>query len=191
MNRRPQPPPPYREAGRARRTAPAAMAGWLFADLMLVLALVFLGDSPAPATAQRQPAVPSPSAEEPGAGPEESPSPAPPSSSSSAPSSSPSPGDHRSVENAPVKFRVRGDDRDKLTAQLEKATGDWAGRRAALVLTFGGGPGGTEYARRVNSLLPRARPEMFTRNTTAEDFHDLGEPTSTAELWLYFYTSPR
>lgn len=151
------------------RLSTVLLAGWLFADLLLVLTVVSLSDQPDPLAA-----APSPT-----------PSPA------SSPSPSPSPAGPRSVEKAPVKVRVDGDTRTELVGQLKKETGRWARREAALVLTFGGSSSGTRYAHRVNSLLGRARPGMFTKDTATEDFHALSEPADTAELWVYFYTSPR
>ncbi|MEV0775291.1 hypothetical protein ACIBLA_06165 [Streptomyces sp. NPDC050433] len=161
-------------AGRVRRggrPGVVMLAGWLFADLVLVLALVSMADRPDPLAA-RPAARPSPS---------NSPSPSP----------TPSPAGPRSVELKPVQIRVKGGASKDIVAQINKGTKKWPGRTAALVLTFGGSQGGTEYAHRVNSLLSKARPEMFSKKTATDDFHDLGEPANSAIIRIYFYTSPR
>ncbi|MDT0266665.1 hypothetical protein RM844_10210 [Streptomyces sp. DSM 44915] len=164
--------PPVRR--RRRRLGLAALAGWLFADLLLVLALVSMSGQPDPLAAA-DPAVPEESATE-------SPEPEPEPTEDEGP---------RGVERDPVEFGVSGGDAGELVEQLAAATERWAGREAAFVLTFGGGQGGTRYAGEVNALLHRARPDMFAEGITREDFHDLGEPGNTARLWVYFYTAPR
>ncbi|WP_329037537.1 hypothetical protein OIE71_29525 [Streptomyces sp. NBC_01725] len=163
-------------AGRVRRggrPGVVMLAGWLFADLVLVLALVSMADRPDPLAAR------------PAAGPSPSGSPSP------SPSPTPSPVGPRSVELKPQQIRVKGGASKDIVAQINKGTKKWPGRTAALVLTFGGSQGGTEYAHRVNSLLSKARPEMFSKKTATDDFHDLGEPSNTAIIRIYFYTSPR
>ncbi|WP_443076339.1 hypothetical protein [Streptomyces sp. NBC_01716] len=148
------------------------LAGWLFADLVLVLALVSMADRPDPLAA-RATGKPSPSR-----------------SASPSPSPTPTPVGPRSVELKPQQIRVKGGETKEIVSQINKGTKKWPGRTAALVLTFGGSQGGTEYAHRVNSLLSKARPEMFSKKTATDDFHDLGEPANTAIIRIYFYTSP-
>lgn len=145
------------------------LAGWLFADLLLVLALVSMADRPDP-LANRPKA----------SGESEKPSPSP----------SPTPTGPRSVELRPEVFRVKGTDKSDLKKQIHKNTGKWAGREAALVLTFGGSANGEAYAHRVNSMLGEGRPGMFTKKTATDDFHQLGDPVSTAKVRVYFYTTP-
>ncbi|MFG2498056.1 hypothetical protein ACGFSB_07520 [Streptomyces sp. NPDC048441] len=143
------------------------LAGWLFADLLLVLALVSMADRPDPLANH-------PKASKHG----------------SKPSASPTPTGPRSVELQPEEFRVKGSDKGDLAAQIHKNTGKWAGREAALVLTFGGSGNGEAYAHRVNSLLNKGRPGMFTKKTATDDFHNLVAPASTAKVRVYFYTTP-
>ncbi|WP_431679119.1 hypothetical protein [Kitasatospora sp. KL5] len=165
MIRRPRP-------GRARADG-LAMAGWLFADMLLVLALVAMGDQGDPVAAERG-ARPSPSAP---TGPSPSASPSPVSTGP------------RGVEHDPVTIRVSGDD-TAATAQIRAATEAHRGRRAAVVLTFGSNrdPGlGQAYAHTVNGLLPQARPEMFAGATT-RDFISLEDNPRHASLEIYFYT---
>lgn len=148
------------------------LAGWLFADLLLVLALVSMADRPDPLLPRPEP---------PGS------SSAPPDAS---PSPSPTPTGPQGVSRTPQQFRVRGNDTDGLLRQIRSGTDKWRGRTAALVLTFGGGQSGTSYAHRVNGLLGRARPEMFVGRTATDDFHDLSESPQSAVVRVYFYTQP-
>lgn len=160
---------------RGIRLGVLALAGWLFADLLLVLALVSLSDQPDPLAAESARPSPSPSAHPTTRGPSPSPSPtAPP-----------------AVAKEPVKWHIEGREKRRLLAQLRAHAARSEGREAAMVLTFGGSTGGTTFAHRVNELLDEAAPKMFTEDTATEDFHDLSEPANTAELWVYFYTVPR
>ncbi|MGV9877818.1 hypothetical protein [Streptomyces sp. NPDC003006] len=152
---------------RGRRLGVVVLAGWLFADLLLVLALVSMADRPDPQADDRR--KPSPSR---GGTP------------------SPTPTGPRSVDRNPEEFRVSGGDKGALVSQISKGTRKWPGRTAALVLTFGGGPNGTVYAHRVNALLGKGRPEMFTKKTATDDFHNLGKSPETAVVRVYFYTAP-
>jgi hypothetical protein len=162
---------------RRGRLAPAVLAGWLFADLLLMLALVSMSGQADPLAD-----------DEVGPSPSESTSPPddPP------PDPEPTPTGPRSVERDRVEFGVEGGERASLVRQIARQTERWAGDEAAIVLTFGGdiSDTGTQYAQRVNSLLYEARPDMFPRDTTAEDFIDRSAPAQTAELWVYFYTAP-
>ncbi|GLZ11641.1 hypothetical protein Acsp04_18760 [Actinomadura sp. NBRC 104425] len=158
-----------RRAGRLSAVGIAALAGWLFADMLLVLAVVTMADRPDPLAAA---------------------SPGPSGKGGASASPSPTPTGPRSLVKKAEKFEVAGTDEDDLVRQIRRQTERWAGREAALVMTFGGSAGGNRYAHRVNSLLGRARPKMFTRNTATEDFHALDEPADTASLTVYFYTSP-
>ncbi|AUH42078.1 hypothetical protein [Streptomyces sp. CMB-StM0423] len=162
-----------RSGRRSGRLHPLHLAGWLFADVLLVLALIAMGDQGDPAAA-RQPA---PGASSPGA---ESPKP------------SPSPSGPRAVERKPVKIALEADssDRTRIVQQLRKATAKYEGRQAAIVLTFGhhqDAGAGVAYAGRINSLLGEARPRMF-RGATTRDFVLLRGGGGRADLEIYFYT---
>lgn len=152
-----------------------ALAGWLFADLLLVLALVSMSGQPDPLAAE--PSA-SPSA------PEETEEPEEPEEPGESP---PEPEQPRSVEQEYVEFGVGGGGAG-LVEQIAEATEQWEGRQAAFVMTFGGSQDGTRYAGQVNAAIHRANPEMFPRGTTTEDFHDLSEPPRTATVRVYFYT---
>ncbi|KRV48974.1 hypothetical protein AQ490_21880 [Wenjunlia vitaminophila] len=158
-------PGPRRRPG---RLGVVALAGWLFADLLLVLALVSMADRPDP-LADRPVAARKPT----------------PSASPSRPPAGP-----RSVDRKWRRIRVGGTSETSLVRQIRSATRPWSGRSAALVQTFGGGSNGTGYAHRVNSLLHRARPDMFPRATVTDDFIDLSARPSTAVIRVYFYTLP-
>ncbi|MET8683042.1 hypothetical protein ABZV77_02415 [Streptomyces sp. NPDC004732] len=153
---------------RGGRLGVVVLAGWLFADLLLVLALVSMADRPDPKADDR-------------------PRPEPSKSRSTSP---PRPTGPRSVDRNPQEFEVRGRDKGDLVKQIAKDTRKWSGREAALVLTFGGSSNGTVYAHRVNGLLDKARPEMFTGKTVTDDYHALGERAETAVVRVYFYTAP-
>ncbi|UXY31075.1 hypothetical protein [Streptomyces sp. HUAS TT20] len=155
------------------RFTPLHLAGWLFADMLLVLALVSMGDRGDPLAA-RAAAHRSPSA----AG---KPSPEP----------SRTPSGPRSVERKPVKVHVTAavGDTTRMVKQLHAATARYKSRTAAFVLTFGQAPepgDGQAYAREINKSLRKARPGMFADATT-RDFWN-GGAAGAADLEIYFYT---
>jgi hypothetical protein len=163
-------------ARRGFRFNPLHLAGWLFADMLLVLALVSMGDRGDPLAAQAA-ARPSPSA----ASPDAEPSPEP----------SPTPQGPRSVKRKPIKIHVDAavGDTAQMVKQLRAATARYEGRAAAFVLTFGQAPepgDGQAYAREINKALRKAQPEMFTDATT-RDFWS-GGSAGSADLEIYFYT---
>ncbi|MDV9175451.1 hypothetical protein R6V09_35745 [Streptomyces sp. W16] len=159
---------------KGRRFQPLHLAGWLFADMLLVLALVAMGDQGDPLAAKAS-------------GPSASPSP-----SASAKDEKPSDKGPRAVVRTPVKVAVdaRAGDKDAIVRGLRKATARYTGRQAAFVLTFGRdtdpGVGGT-YAHEVNALLEKARPDMF-RGATTRDFWKGGASSGHADIEIYFYT---
>ncbi|MFD6431982.1 hypothetical protein [Streptomyces venezuelae] len=153
---------------RAGRPGVVVLAGWLFADLLLVLALVSMADRPDPKADDR-------------------PTPEPSKTEATEP---PTPTGPRAVDRHPQEFEVAGRNKGDLVKQIAKDTRKWSGREAALVLTFGGSSNGTVYAHRVNGLLGKARPEMFTKKTATDDYHNLGERAETAVVRVYFYTAP-
>ncbi|WP_327677933.1 hypothetical protein [Kitasatospora sp. NBC_00458] len=167
-------------AGRPRVRG-AHLAGWLFADLLLVLALVAMGDQGDPVAAARATATPTPTA---GA--------SATATASATPPPAPTPTGPRGVEHDAVTVDVTGDPSDTagLAAQIRAGTERYAGRQAAVVLTFGSNrdPGvGQAYAHTVNGLLAQARPEMF-QGTTTRDFISLTDNPRHASLEIYFYT---
>ncbi|MFB7246215.1 hypothetical protein CW362_18840 [Streptomyces populi] len=155
---------------RGGRFQPLHMAGWLFADMLLVLALVAMGDQGDPGAADKRPAA---------------------SSSAAAGKKSRHTGP-RAVVRTPVEVAVdapAGDD-DGIVRALRGATARYRGRQAAFVLTFGRhtDPGaGGRYAHEVNALLEKARPDMF-RAATTRDFWKGGASPGHADIEIYFYT---
>ncbi|MFE6887792.1 hypothetical protein [Streptomyces sp. NPDC057694] len=161
-----------RASRRGFRFNPVHLAGWLFADMLLVLALVSMGDrgDPLAATATR---------------------PTPGATSLSSPEPTPTPTGPRSVERRPVKIDVRAADGagDAMVTQLRKKTERYEGRTAAFVITFGHAPettAGQAYAERVNTALKVAQPDMF-RGATTRNFWS-GGPAGSADLEIYFFT---
>ncbi|WP_371100475.1 hypothetical protein [Streptomyces sp. PU_AKi4] len=155
------------------RFTPLHLAGWLFADMLLVLALVSMGDRGDPLAAQADAKPSKPAAVKP------------------SPTPSPTPTGPRSVARKPVKVRLTAavGDTARMVKQLRAATTRYEGREAAFILTFGQASepsDGQAYAREVNKALRKARPDMFTDATT-RDFWN-GGPSGSADLEIYFYT---
>ncbi|MFE6701852.1 hypothetical protein [Streptomyces sp. NPDC057718] len=151
------------------------LAGWLFADMLLVLALVSMGDRGDPLAASATEKTPRPSA----------------SASAAKPKPEPKPSGPRSVERKPVTFGVTAStgDTDAMVSQLKKKTARYEGRTAAFVITFGNAPetaAGQNYAEEINKALKVARPAMF-RGTTPRNFWSRG-PSGSADLEIYFFT---
>ncbi|MEV5322079.1 hypothetical protein AB0K92_31340 [Streptomyces sp. NPDC052687] len=158
---------------KGRGFQPLHLAGWLFADLLLVLALVAMGDQGDPQAAR----------------PAES---ASPSRSATAPARPDKPEGPRAVVRTPVKVAVDAapGDKNAMVREVREATARYSGRQAAFVLTFGHhvDPGaGGDYAHQVNSSLEKARPDMF-QDATTRDFWKRGAATGHADLEIYFYT---
>ncbi|MFI8966184.1 hypothetical protein ACIGO8_29185 [Streptomyces sp. NPDC053493] len=158
---------------RAPRFNPLHLAGWLFADMLLVLALVAMGDQgdPLAAASPRPGASASP---KPGA------------------SASPKPKGPRAVTRTPVKVSIdaAAGDRAAMRARLREVTARYEGRQAAFVLTFGRHPdpgAGGDYAGEVNAQLAKARPGMF-KGATTRDFWKGGASGGHADIEIYFYT---
>ncbi|MGW0939003.1 hypothetical protein [Streptomyces sp. NPDC002666] len=159
---------------RAPRFNPLHLAGWLFADMLLVLALVAMGDRGDPLAAEAA-AKPAASA-----------------SAKPKPSATPKPKGPRAVRNKPVTVSIDAapGDRQRIEQRVRAATAAYRGRQAAFVLTFGrhADPGaGGAYAHEVNSLLAKARPDMFEGATT-RDFWKGGSSSGHADIEIYFYT---
>ncbi|MHA5054087.1 hypothetical protein [Streptomyces sp. SD15] len=157
---------------------PLHLAGWLFADMLLVLALVAMGDQGDPQAAKTPTGSASPTASA--------------QSKQTKKPKSPKPKGPRAVVRTPVKVAVdaRAGDKDAIVRGLRKATARYEGRQAAFVLTFGRhtdpGAGGS-YAHEVNALLEKARSDMF-RGATTRDFWKGGASSGHADLEIYFYT---
>jgi hypothetical protein len=149
----------------------AAIAGWLFADLLLAFAVIMLGTQqpPPPRASVTRTPTPSPSSTRTG------------------------------LERQPVtiEFSVTPDDaankRQQAVTAIRKALGGdrgkLAGRRAGMVLTFGsnGSPGGGEdFANAINLLLSKADGSLFG-DVTTRNFHDLSAPVGSVRLDIYLF----
>ena len=165
-----------------------ALAGWLFADLMLVIMVVAMASDADPLADQapRKPvahsASPKPSA-----------------------SPSPSPTGLRTLDLHPVIIHIDGpgDSDQKLIDQIQAELRQQLGRQAGMVLTFGDGPclgPDTDYATRINGLIDRvdalAHPAMFPPSTVMRPFISGGgggncydQVATGADLNIYYYTS--
>lgn len=163
---------------RQHKLPTVAVAGWLFADLLLAFAVVMLGTEatlPAHGAAPRRTASPSPT-----------PTPTP---------------TRLGLERhwVAVKLTVSPDAAaarrpaavKAIRRALEKHS-ELDGRRAGMVITFGAKNGdaaqGEEFAADINALLPRSAPALFADATT-RDFHSLSKETGWVELDIYLLTT--
>lgn len=143
------------------------LAGWLFADLLLALTVLFLAASP-PGVASVV-ATPSPS-------PMATPTPRPTPTASPTPSPSPSPTActstvllRKHIVNVPARRAgVRATD-----AAIKKAFSKFKEKQVGLLLTFvhGSTPGaGVGAAKDVNRLISKAFPQAVNKSTVKEAY---------------------
>ncbi|THA74360.1 hypothetical protein [Streptomyces sp. A0592] len=184
-----------REPGRPGGTY---LAGWLFADLLLVIVLVVLGS------------------EVPAAAPDPHPSPTATATAAPDPSHSPSPTPSDTARPGgldPVTVSVgvrldpdaliagRPSETAALTRQVNEEIKRYEGRTAAFVMVFGtvrsGGAVDTgrsdAYATAVARQLPQAAPRFFPpySEKIIRGYHDSGQaiPSGTARIELFFLLS--
>jgi len=147
-----------------------ALGGWLFADLLLALAVFFLAASPAGSSPTPTPAP--------------TPTPTPEYSPYRTPSMSPSPTASPTPRPTPCRNTVQL--RKNLVtvpairpglmatdAAIRRAFSKWKDQRIGLLLTFGHGatPGaGVTMAERVNALVKRSFPNAITKQTITESY---------------------
>lgn len=156
----------------------AALVGWLFADLMLVIMIVALGSQPDPDLVAKPQPTPTTS----------TPTPTPSPTTTSALVGP------QAVDKVPVQFTVdNSGGTSGLRKQLTDRLAPYRGRHAGFVLTFGWGPSAqadTAYATSINTLLATIDPVMFPSGTVLRPFVDLDHAkTGTAEIQIYFYTT--
>lgn len=149
-----------------------AIAGWLFADLLLAFLIITLGTDSGSAT---ESTATFEAAEEPsGEGPGEEVLP-------------------HGLELEPVVVQVTvspaiaASGGDEAVTLLEDELADVADREVGMVLTFGGSAQGKAFAEDINDLLPRAHPEAFEEAATRA-FHDLGKPADWAQIEIYLFS---
>ncbi|MFD8420719.1 hypothetical protein [Streptomyces sp. NPDC059466] len=187
---------------RSRRATVPYLAGWLFADVLLVIVLVVLGGERAPhdrTAAQDASPAPTPSARR-------SPSPEPTVTPTPTPTQRARPG---GLDPATRSITVHTD-ADALVAGSKSAKADlerqvadgierFKGRTAAFVMVFGTvhGAGGAvdsgrsdAYATAVARLLPRTEPAFFPpySEKIIRGYHDSSGDISsgTARIELFF-----
>jgi hypothetical protein len=168
----------------------ATLAGWLFADLILVLMLVMMAGQPDPLVNPKVAVThrisPSPS---------RSPSPTP----------TPTPTRPRTLDLKPVVIHVDGPGASnaQLIASIQSQLAGDQGKQAGMVLVFGDGDcisPDTQYADTIIALLgqayPDADPPMFPASTVTRPFinggdgGDCGDESATgADLDVYYFTS--
>lgn len=182
-----------RRRGESDRSSIVSMSGWLFADMLLVLAIVALGamlaskESVADYVASVSPsASPTPTST--------SPSPSPSPSTSPKPKPTAAPGLNKDPSSFTLVFSTsRLLSRDPSTIanvreQIKRKTEGFKNRRAGFVLTFGGdGNSGTatRVAQIVNAQLVAVRPQLF-KGAVLRDFINLsGNNQADVEVYLY------
>lgn len=148
-----------------------AIAGWLFADLLLAFLIITLGmDSDLSTDSVAD-------AETVGRSPEDG------SEEEALP---------QGLELDPVVVQVNAapsivaSGGDEAVSLLEEELAEVADREVGMVLTFGGSAQGKAFAEDINDLLPRARPEAFEEAVTRA-FHDLGKPPGWARIEIYLF----
>lgn len=162
-----------------------ALAGWLFADLMLVMVIVAMAGQADPLAD----VTPTPTA-----------------THTPAPTPTPTPAGPRTLDLQSVNIHISGpatDDAD-LVAQMASQLTDQVGKQAGMVLVFGDGPcisPDTVYAQHVIDLLdqvyPQADPVMFPDGmVVTRPFLNGGgggscshSPATGADLEIYYYTT--
>ncbi|MFG2335336.1 hypothetical protein [Streptomyces yangpuensis] len=182
------------------RPAGTYLAGWLFADLLLVIVLVVLGSEMPAAAPDPHPTPTATAAAAATPGPSRSPSPTP--------SDTARPG---GLDPVTVSVGIRLDpdaliagrpsETAELTRQVNEEIKRYAGRTAAFVMVFGtvrsGGSVDTgrsdAYATAVARHLPQAAPRFFPpySEKIIRGYHDSGADiaSGTARIELFFLLS--
>lgn len=171
-----------RDVRRSRLFSVESVAGWVFADLLLVLFLVGLGS-----------AIPA----------EPEPEPEPKAHKTEKPPKKPDP-PIVGMQTIPVVATVRHDPRAVanggprsaaarvLCSKVRREMEALKGERAALVLLFGGAPDvvqGQDSARAVARQLECAAPHVFTARTPTRPFWDGGLPLGQVRLEVFLFTT--
>lgn len=168
-----------------------ALGGWLFADLMLGLAMLFFA-----ANTQGMPSTPT-------ATPTASAILTPTNTATvvASPTATRSPTPTPTVTCQPMVILKKHELRtsagpggsDPPAQQLKATFQEFAGQRAGLLLTFGHAAtprGGEELAARVNAVLRAELPRMFGSGTIMESFHYLeGASTGAVDFHAYFFST--
>ncbi|CAL9475615.1 hypothetical protein SUDANB121_02943 [Nocardiopsis dassonvillei] len=154
-------------------TPSVAIAGWLFADLLLAFLIITLGmDSSPPAEPEPEPVA------------EGIAEPVP-----------------HGLDLSPVVVELHGispagaeTGDEEVVEELREALAehDLADREAGMVLTFGANGGAAEgerFASDVNELLPQVHPGVFDTAVT-RTFHSLGGAPGWLRIEIYLFAAP-
>lgn len=200
--------------GRGRDTM--LLSGWLFADLLLGLMIIFLVSTPGSPPVPTPTVTPSPTptstptvTPSPSPLPTVTPSPTPTSSPTVTPSPTPlptitpSPLPILSLNQQPEKFEFRADvsgllngnptELDRLRQEIRGTMSRLTGQRAGIILTFGtaSDPGtATSLSRAFNALMRDTLPGTIDNNTVLRDFITLNtaqERQGTIEVEVYLF----
>lgn len=162
-----------------RHRSPWSVAGWLFADSLLMLMVIGMASEPAVPLAVKQ-ATPVPSASVP----------AVPAPSGTAKSARPP-----AVEQKPVVVVLPRGATEKAVLRTAFGVQLRSRRRAAFVLTFGTAvrPGdGVQRARAVNARLRKALPQLFGGSAQRSYWQavDAQNPPGSVRVELFLFTEP-
>ena len=179
-------------AARSPQRGIATLAGWLFADLILVLMLVMMASQPDPLV--NPPVAATHRA-----------SPTPRRSPSPTPKPTPTPARPRTLDLKPVVIHVDGPDASnaQIVSSIQSQLAGYQGQQAGMVLVFGDGScigPDTQYADTVIGLLsqvyPNTEPPMFPASTVTRPFINggdggdcTGDSATGADLDVYYFTS--
>lgn len=172
----------------SRLLSPEALAGWIFADILIVLFIVSLGAAAAPPAPLATPTpTPTPTAT--------------PSKPVERPKAKPALRPKAvsvTVKVNPDRLLDSGSPRagqlKSVCRQLKRSikAKDRTGDRAALVLIFGGGGDVTDAQRRANligrGLKSCAGQRTFDKKVVSRDFWDGSLPVNRARLEIFVYT---
>lgn len=167
-----------------RRIEPASplfLAGWLFADLLLALAVILLGTMAAPPTASESQPRSTPSAT-----PTPTPSPSP--TTSTPVGIDPNPFVVEIEVNTAALLARQPAERARVGREIRELTQPSNGRRAGLVLLWGYNPNlstGIQLAERTKPIMLTYRPVMFT-GTATKELGNVGG-SNKVKLEIYYY----
>lgn len=169
-----------------RRTSKRSIfhiAGWLFADLLLALAIIFIA---AAAIGKPTPPVKTDLSITP------TPTPTPTPTSTPTPTPTPTPAS-QVLDSRPLTFTINVDPlqlnqpntiaqvRDQVNQQLNKSNN--TSHKVGFVITLAGGASGDDHAQSFNSVLNSMPP---FQSAVFKNYHNLGNPDSEFDLEIYF-----
>lgn len=187
------------------------LTGWLFADLLLGLMVIFLVSAPGAPLPQPKTSTPTPTltptvTSTPTATPTQTVTPPPTSTPTVSPTPSPTatPVPILSLEQTPVSFAFRvnpdafldqrANEIDRVLQEIRDRLAPLNGRRAGIVLSFGNASRpdrATALSRQFNLLLHQAMPTLIDSRTITRDYIQLSndlEKQGLIEVEVYIYT---